>query len=306
MSFVDRINSIKNRLNNLKTHEFVSEGAYIIEDLVNELTEMTTRMRKAYGEYLNEYGLSTPEMGEGMHFMTGNGYANSIPLSFEYFKVRDLMLDNFSKFTNDETTYIKNIRTGLDNFENNTLPGWERMYAEYNRNPPIPSSGGSDDSSYEPPDPPIPSAKDFWTRYGLKEQFSSLITSFGSEAYNCGEQCKALVREINNWFDLGMEVSMTIALAQHINNLPEQVYDKICGERKDTIGAYSQKMYRALITTDKIRERYPESSIAKQNLCLRDVVCNQLNVKSRSAAIYNSIKNILSSFGINSRTRDER
>ncbi len=304
MSFVNRINELKTRLNRLKTHEFVSEGAYLIEGIVNELTEMSSQMKKAFGEYFNEYDLSTPEMGEGMHFMSGNGYSDSIPRSFEYFKIRDLMLDNFTKYTNDETTFIKNIRTGLDNFENTTLPEWERMYEEYNRNPPISSTDPSD-SSPTPTDSSVPSAKDFWTRYGLKEQFSSLITSFGSSVYNCGEQCKALIREIHKWFDLGSDVSMTIAVAQHINSLPYQVYDKICGGNKNSIGAYSQKMYRALITTDKIRERYPDSNIAKQNLCLRDVVCNQMNVKEKSAAIYNAIRQIFENFGINSR-RSER
>ena len=297
MSFVTRINELKSRLNRLKTHEFVSEGAYLIEGIVDELTKMSSQMKKAFGEYFNEYELSTPEMGEGMHFMTGNGYSESIPRSFEYFKIRDLMLDNFTKYTNDETTFIKNIRTGLDNFENSTLPGWERMYEEYNRNPPIPQIDQSDPSP-APIDPSVPSAKDFWTRYGLKEQFSSLITSFGSSIYNCGEQCKALIREIHKWFDLGSDVSMTIAVAQHINSLPHQVYDKICGNNKSSIEIYSQKMYRALITTDKIRDRYPDSNIAKQNLCLRDVVCNQLNVKDKSAAIYNSIRGIFEQFGI--------
>ena len=304
MSFINLIEDLEFRLNRYKTHEFVSESAYLIEGLVDELDGMISTMRTAYGEYFNEYNLSTPEMGEGMHFMTGNGYSESIPRSFEYFKIRDLMLDNFTKYTNDETTFIKNIRIGLDNFENSTLPEWERMYEEYNRNPPIPPIDPSDPSP-APIDPSIPSAKDFWTRYGLKEQFSSLITSFGSSIYNCGEQCKALIREIHKWFDLGSDVSMTIAVAQHINSLPYQVYDKICGNNKSSIGAYSQKMYRALITTDKIRERYPDSNIAKQNLCLRDVVCNQMNVKEKSAAIYNAIRQIFENFGINSR-RSER
>ena len=60
-----------------------------------------------------------------------------------------------------------------------------------------------------------------------------------------------------------------------------------------------------VLTTDKIRERYPDSNRAKQNLCLRDVVCNQLNVKEKSNNIYNSIKNIFTNFGIISR-RAER
>lgn len=308
MSFVNQINDLKTRLNALKTHEFVSEGAYLIEGLVNDLNEMISNMRTAYGEYFNEYGLSTPEMGEGMHFMTGNGYANSIPLSFEYFKVRDLMLDNLIKFTNNETSYIGNIRQSLDNFENRTLLEWESMYEEYKRNPPIPaaeSGGSSEGTSTESSGPPIPSPADFWTRYGLKDQFSSLITSMGSQTYQCGEQCKALKTEIHKWFDLGSDVSMTIAVAQHVNGLPSQVYDKICGRNKDVIGVYSQKMQRALTTTDKIRERYPDSNRAKQNLCLRDVVCNQLNVKEKSNTIYNSIKNIFTNFGIISR-RAER
>ena len=295
MSFVNQINNLKTRLNALKTHEFVSEGAYLIESLVGELNEMTSNMKTAYGEYFNEYGLSTPEMGEGMHFMTGNGYSESIPRSFEYFKIRDLILDNVSEFTDGETSYIKNIRIALDNFESRTLPGWEEMYEEYKRNPPISDSGPDDGWSSSTPSS---SPSDFWTRYGLKDQFSSLITSMGAQAYQCGEQCKALKKEIHDWFDLGADVSMTIAVAQHINGLPSQVYDKICGGNKNIIGVYSKKMQRALNTTDKIRERYPDSNIAKQNLCLRDVVCNQLNVKDKSTAIYNNIKNIFRRFGI--------
>ena len=300
MSFVNQINDLKTRMNVLKTHEFVSEGSYLIEGLVSELTEMSSRMKNAFGEYFNEYGLSTPEMGEGMHFMTGNGYSSSIPLSFDYYKIRELMLDNFTKYTNDETSFIKNIRTKLDNFENSTLPEWERMYEEYQRNPPIPPAD-PDGGVSEPLDPPIPSTKDFWTRYGLKDQFSTMITAMGTQAYQCIEQCKALIREIHNWFDLGMDVSMTVAVAQHINSLPAEVYNKICGSNKNAVRVYSQKMYRALVTTDKIRARYPDSSIAKQNLCLRDVVCNQLNVKDKSTTIYNNIKNIFQQFGISSR-----
>ena len=303
MSFVNLINDLKTRLNRYIDHEFISEGAYLIEGLVEELDGMSDSMRTAYGEYFNEYGLTTPEMGEGMHFMTGNGYSMSIPRSFEYFKVRDLMLDNMGKFTGEETAFIKNIRTKLDDFENSTVPEWEAMYEEYNRNPPIPAAGSggsdSDEESSEPSGPPIPSPKDFWARYGLKEQFSSIITSMGSEVFQCEEACKALKKEIHNWFDLGSDVSMTIAVAQHVNSLESQVYDKICGSHKDTVGVYSQKMQRALNTTDKIKERYPDSSKAKQNLCLRDVVCNQMEVKSKSAVIYNAIKNIFTRFGIN-------
>ena len=310
MSFVNLIEDLETRLNKLKDHEFVSEGSYLIEGIVDELNEMSSNMRTAYGEYFNEYGLTTPEMGEGMHFMTGNGYSSSIPLSFEYFKVRDLMLDNLGKFTGDETLYIKNIRTKLDNFENVTLPEWEEMYEEYNRNPPIPAagSGGSSESegesSGEQTDP-IPSPKDFWKRYGLNEEFSRFITSLGSEVFQCGQKCKALKKEIHNWFDLGSDVSMTIAVAQHVNGLPSQVYDKICGENKENVGVYSQKMKRALNTTDKIKERYPDSNVAKQCLCLRDVVCNQMNVKEKSAVIYNAILQIFEDFGINPR-RSER
>ena len=298
MSFVNLIEDLENRLNRYKDHEFISEGAYLIEGLVDDLDGMISSMRTAYGEYFNEYGLTTPEMGEGMHFMTGNSYSNSIPRSFEYFKVRDLMLDNMGKFTGDETVFIKNIRLKLDDFENNTVPEWEAMYEEYNRNPPIPPVDPSDPSP-EPPDPPIPSAKDFWIRYGLKDQFSAIITYMGTQVYQCSDACKALKKEIHNWFDLGSDVSMTIAVAQHVNGLESQVYDKICGEHKDTIGVYSQKMQRALNTTDKIKERYPDSNKAKQCLCLRDVVCNQMNVKEKSAVIYNSIKNIFTRFGIN-------
>ena len=98
---------------------------------------------------------------------------------------------------------------------------------------------------------------------------------------------------------------MTIAVAQHINSLPSQVYDKICGNNKDVVGVYSQKMKRALNTTDKIKEKYPDSNIAKQMLCLRDVVCNQLNVKEKSNEILNNLKNIFSQFGISS-GRNER
>ena len=68
---------------------------------------------------------------------------------------------------------------------------------------------------------------------------------------------------------------------------------------------YSQKMKRALNTTDKIKEKYPDSNIAKQMLCLRDVVCNQLNVKEKSNEILNNLKNIFSQVGINS-SRNER
>lgn len=309
MSFINLIEDLEFRLNRYKTHEFVSEGAYLIEGLVEDLDGMISTMRTAYGEYFNEYDLPAPEMGEGMHFMTGNGYSDSIPRSFEYFKVRDLMLDNMSRFTNNETTFIKNIRIKLDDFENRILPEWEEMYEEYKRNPPIPPEPTVDPSDPtaepEPPDPPIPSPKDFWIRYGLKEQFSEIITYMGSQVYQCGDVCKDLIKELNKWFDLGSDVSMTIAVAQHINGLDHQVYDKICCDNKDTVGVYSQKMKRALTTTDKIRDRYPDSNVAKQSLCLRDVVCNQMQVKDKSADIYNAIKAIFDRFGITS-SRNER
>ena len=60
-----------------------------------------------------------------------------------------------------------------------------------------------------------------------------------------------------------------------------------------------------ILTKEEINERYPDSNVAKQCLCLRDVVCNQMNVKEKSAVIYNAILQIFEDFGINPR-RSER
>lgn len=296
MSFVTHANNIKSNLNSFKQKDFMSPGSNLIDGAVNLLTETVSAMKHAYGEYFNEYNLPIQSIGEGMHYMTANGYCGTIPLAFNYHKIRELLLDNLIKYTIDETLFMKNIRVSVENFQQSTLQQWESMYDDYNRNPPIETSYSSDDGTSTSTSI-TPTPEDFWSRYNLSSTFSSFINGIKSQMNQCIDASNALKNEIKNWFDLGSEVSMNISLAQHINTMPADAYGKSVAAQ-EAIAVYSSKMGKALSVNNKIKTNYPDSYVARQALCLRDVVCNQLNVKSRSETIYNNMKSILRRFGI--------
>ena len=296
MPYLEQIETIKTKLESLKTNEIVAFKASEIEDLIVLLNSAAETIKNGYDIYFNDHDIDF-RFGEGMNYIKGNGFCELIPQAFDYYKVRILLLNNIDEYTNGNNLVLSGILSVINNFENITIPDWNNKYEEYLQNfvpTPIVSPEGTTLTS--------PSVEDFWSKYNIESQFNAFTSSIKNKINECISAANTIKSEIVNWLQLGTEVSLNISLHQHINfsekidfNETTNLHQKIT-EKQEAISVYSSKIDDSITISNKIKTEYPEAPLNKQSYAIRDIVCSQMNVDEQSNTIYNNIKTALNSF----------